>query len=299
MRRTRPLGALILAVVLPLAGACSDGADNPSAVTTSTAPSASASPTPTVPELAITGVDYAFQVTGTATAGMTKISFTNAGKEEHMTGMGKLVAGKTLADVQTALKSGEESAFGAVFDEKEGDKDAPQLLSPGYSAATYTTLSEGTYALICFIPAPDGKSHYEKGMLSEIKVTAATSATAVPPTPAFELSFKDGKLDGPETLPAGKTVFNVTTDANHELIGVVGLGGKTPDEGLAYIEAKFEGKPPTGPAQGAVVLQLHDFEPNEQIVVEMDLPPGPVMFVCQLENDGTPKHTEKLTITVT
>ena len=298
MRHSLRLGAVILAALLPFAAACGDD-DEPSATSTTAPASPSASPSPTVPEVHITGVEYGFQVMGTASAGMTKITFENAGKEEHMTGLGKLIAGKTLADVQTALKSGEESAFGTVFDEKEGDKDAPQVLSPGYSASTYTTLSEGTYALICFIPAPDGKSHYEKGMLSEIKVGAATAASVAPPTPAFELSFKAGKLTGPATVPAGKTVFEVTTDANHELVGVVGLDGKTPEQGLAYFEAKFEGKPPTGPAHGALVLLLHDFEPGEEILVEMDLQPGPVMFVCMLENEGAPKHTEKLTITVT
>lgn len=299
MQWTLRLGALILATALPLASACSDGADEPGAAAPTSAAPTTASPTPTVPEIAITGVDYGFQVTGTATAGTTKISFTNAGKEEHMTGLGKIAAGKTLADVQTALKSGEESAFETVFDEKEGDKDAPQVLSPGYSASTYTTLSEGTYALICFIPAPDGKSHYEKGMLSELKVSAATGPSVAPPTATVELSFKAGKLTGPATLPAGKTLFKVTTDANHELLGVVGLGGKTPEQGLAYFEAKFEGKPPTGPPAGALVLQLHDFEPGEEILFEMELTAGPVMFLCQLESDGKPKHTEKLIVTVT
>ncbi|HVF19883.1 MAG TPA: hypothetical protein VNA14_06540, partial [Mycobacteriales bacterium] len=244
--------AILLLATLPLA-ACGSGSDDDEPAADA---GRSASPTavPTPPELHITGVDYGFQVMGAATAGMTKITFQNAGKEEHMTGLGKLLANKTFADVQAGLKSGTEDWFVSVFDELEGDKDAPQVLSPGYSASTYTTLSEGTYALICFIPAPDGKSHYEKGMLSEIKVGAAAGPSVAPPTPTVELAFKAGKLTGPATLPAGKTLFKVTTDANHELIGVVGLGGKTPEQGLAYFEAKFEGKPPTGPAQGALVL---------------------------------------------
>ncbi|HVE64741.1 MAG TPA: hypothetical protein VNB94_13195 [Mycobacteriales bacterium] len=303
MKQTMRLGAILLAAMVPLTACGDDSGDATSAPTgrssASVAPTGAApSPSPTVPELAITGVDYGFQVSGSPIAGLTKISFSNAGKEEHMTGLGKIKTGKTLADVQAALKSNEEAAFEGVFDEAEGDKDAPQVLSPGYAASTYTTLTEGTYALICFIPAPDGKSHYEKGMITELKVGAAAGPAAPAPAPTAELSFKAGKLTGPATLPAGRTVFKVTTDANHELLGVVGLDGKTPQQGLDYFEAKFEGKAPAGPPQGALVLQLHDFEPADSILVEMDLTPGQVMFVCQLENEGQPKHTEKLVITV-
>ncbi len=298
MRRTLRLGAFVLAAVLPLATACGD---DDTTAQPSPAPT-SASPEATMPELAITGVDYGFTIAGSVTAGMTKISFTNAGAEEHMTGLGKIKAGKTLADVQAALKNQQdEGAFAAVFDDKEGDKDAPQVLSPGRAMSTYTTLSEGTYALVCFLPAPDGKSHHEKGMIAEVKVGPATAGAAVaPPTGAVELTFAGGKLSGPASLPAGKTLFSVKTDANHELLGVIGLGGKTPEQGFAYFEKKFEGdKPPTGPAEGAIVAQLHDFNPGETILFELELTTGPVLFFCQLENDGAKKHAEKLTITVT
>ncbi len=290
---------MLLLATLPLS-ACGSDDDEPSA-----APSGSTSPTaaPAAPEMAITGVDYGFQVSGSMAAGLTKISFTNAGKEMHMTGLGKLQAGKKLADVQAALKSGEEAAFETVFDEKEGDSNAPQVLSPGYSASTYMTLSAGTYTLICFVPAADGKAHYEKGMLSEFTVAAATSTTAaVAPKASAELVFANGKLTGPASLPAGKTVFRVTTDANHELIGLIPLNGATPEQALAYIEAKFESdKPPTGPDLGAIGLQIHDFDAGEEIVFELDLKPGTLMLGCELEGEkeGDPKHAERLVVTVT
>lgn len=299
MRRANRLTAALLLTALPLLAACGEDEGKKTAAPGATT-SPSPTPAPTVPELAITGVDYGFQVTGTVSAGLTKISFTNAGKEEHMTGLGKLQPGKTLGDVQAALKSQDEKAFGAVFDEKEGDKDAPQVMSPGYTATTYTQLTEGTYALICFIPSPDGKSHYDKGMLSTVNVGPAASAPAAPaPTAAVELVFKGGKLTGPATLPAGKTVFKVTTDANHELFGVVGLNGKSVDQVSAYFDAKFSGKAPSGPPHGAIVLGLHDFEVGEEILFELDLKPGPVGFICELENDGAKAHNEKLVITVT
>ena len=296
MPRLTRLGLAALLAMAPLA-ACSDGADKP-------LPAAD-SARPDVPELEITGLDYAFEVKGSPTAGLMKISFTNEGKEEHMTGLGRLRDGQTIADVERALQSGDESAFGAVFHEEEGDLDAPQVLSPGYAASTYTSLNAGTYALVCFIPSPDGAPHFAKGMLSELTVapapTGETDRAEVLDDEVVELSFADGELTGPSTLPAGRTTFGVSTDANHELIGVVGLDGKTPDEGYAYIEAKFGGEsPPTGPAEGAIVLQLHDFEPGDDIVFELDLPKGDVMFLCTLQGEeSAAPHEEKLTVTVT
>ena len=106
----------------------------------------------------------------------------------------------------------------------------------------------------------------------------------------------------PVTLPAGKTLFSVTTDGNDELLAVIGLNGKTPEQGFAYFEKKFESEtPPTGPAEGAIVANLHDFEKGETILFELDLTAGPLLFLCQLEgeNEGDKKHEEKLTITVT
>lgn len=297
MRRPVRLTALLLLATLPLS-ACGSDDDEPAAAASKTA-SPTAAPAP--PELSIKAVEYGFQVSGPLTAGMTKISFTNAGKEVHMTGLGKMKEGKTLADVQAALKSGEEAAFNAVFDEKEGDANAPQALSPGLSATTYTNLSAGKYSLICFIPAPDGKSHYEKGMLSELTVAAAASAEAIAaPNASVELTFANGKLTGPASVPAGKTVFKVTSDANHELIGLIPLNGATPEQALAYIEAKFESdKPPTGPELGAIGLQLHDFDAGEEIYFELDLQPGKLMLGCELEDGGKPKHSERLIISVT
>src|SRR5690349_13147212 len=53
-------------------------------------------------------LDYAYKVSGPLTAGGT-IEFRNGGKEMHMMYVGKLKAGKSLTDVQTALKNSEES----------------------------------------------------------------------------------------------------------------------------------------------------------------------------------------------
>src|SRR5512146_3597871 len=64
-----------------------------------------AAPPPTAPNLlTVTATDYAFDAPASIPAGYTTIRVVSNGKEVHQAALVRLEQGKTLADVQAALK---------------------------------------------------------------------------------------------------------------------------------------------------------------------------------------------------
>ncbi len=96
--RRRRITALALSAVMAMGlAACGDDEDEPAAQpTTTTGPQGSATVT-------IDMVDHAYQVSGPLIAGGT-LRIANKGSEFHMIALGKFKAGKTLADLETALQ---------------------------------------------------------------------------------------------------------------------------------------------------------------------------------------------------
>jgi len=91
-------GIVALSAVLAMGlAACGDDDDEPAAPAETTTPAPQGSATVTIDM-----VDYGYQVSGPLIAGGT-LKFANKGNEFHMVGMGRLKAGKTMADLQKAL----------------------------------------------------------------------------------------------------------------------------------------------------------------------------------------------------
>lgn len=112
----------------------------------------------------ITGVDFAFEgVPSDIAAGPVSLKFINGGPSAHEMVVFKLADG---VDLDALLASDEEPSddeiteVGGVFGQ-EGD-------GPYYVNAE---LEPGTYAMVCFIPGPESKPHYELGMKSTFTVS--------------------------------------------------------------------------------------------------------------------------------
>jgi hypothetical protein len=111
--------------------------------------------------ITITASEYAYEVAGEATGGFVQVTFENDGEEPHIVIPFKLKDGKTSADALALLTSGEEEPdpelVAEIFD---GDPDAafygvPGLIGPGETQTNVANLPAGSYALVCFVPAPD------------------------------------------------------------------------------------------------------------------------------------------------
>lgn len=120
-----------------------------------------AAPEPTV---TITMVDYAFHLSAPVTAGQHMIRVENRGPEPHEVILMQLAPGKTLEDVQTWLRDRRSSppfsnSLGGVV-----------LEEAGAEAYFEGELTPADYVLFCVISAPDGRRHWEHGMILQMRV---------------------------------------------------------------------------------------------------------------------------------
>ena len=112
----------------------------------------------------ITMVDYAFQLSAPLTAGQHMIRVENRGPEPHELILMKLAPGKTMNDAQTWLEDMRSAppfgnALGGVVIEEAGGE-----------AYFEAELTPGTHVLFCVITAPDGRRHWEHGMMLQVEV---------------------------------------------------------------------------------------------------------------------------------
>jgi len=113
----------------------------------------------------VTAVDFAFQgIPETVPAGDVSFSFTNGGEAAHEMFVARLGEGVELDDLlamEDEPSEDQAKEIGGVFG-APGDETV-YLNAEG--------LEPGTYAVVCFIPGPEGKSHHELGMKTTFTVS--------------------------------------------------------------------------------------------------------------------------------
>jgi hypothetical protein len=115
---------------------------------------------PDAAQVAVTASEYDFEFASAPAAGRTSFVMTNEGEERHVMVLLHLSEGTTIDD---ALESeGEEG----VEEEFESDTAAP-----GEEAVLTADLVAGNWAMICFLPTPDGTPHFMEGMVEEFTVS--------------------------------------------------------------------------------------------------------------------------------
>jgi hypothetical protein len=113
----------------------------------------------------VDATEYAFEFPDGIKSGKTAFRMVNRGDEIHILGFGRLKDGATFEQVKASLERGEDDP-GLLEDES-----ITGIAGPDDSATTNAELTAGTYVAYCFLPAPDGESHYLKGMLVPFTVT--------------------------------------------------------------------------------------------------------------------------------
>jgi hypothetical protein len=115
-------------------------------------------------DVAITLSDYAFGLSKPITAGTHTIRVENTAAQSHEVELIKLAPGKTVQDVL------------GWIDHPQGPPPANALggiapLSKGTVESFTADFTPGDYALICFLPGPDGKPHFMHGMVQTFTVS--------------------------------------------------------------------------------------------------------------------------------
>lgn len=276
-----PLLRLAALAGLLLAGACASpqggGASSPAGAPTPTASPAA------LPQLTIDAADYSFTVPDTIPAGWVRVTLKNGGKEIHHVQFFRANAGVTAADLTAAIQKGPP----AVFAIAKAEGGAGSTIPSGTSESI-VELSQGTYMLVCFIPAADGAPHFAKGMSKTFAVTGSAGAAA--PVTEGTVSAKDFTFpDFPATLAPGRHLFKFTNAGpqQHEINFLKLTAGKTQNDVLTFFAspAPPAGPPPFTPAGGTQAITSG--ETTATIVV--DLQPGDYVAICNVPDPASGK----------
>ena len=227
-----------------------------------------APPAPNV--VTIHTVDYAFHGPDTIPAGMTKFVLENAGPGYHHVQLVKLDSGKTLGDLEAALKSPGMPPAWAVF------IPGPNSPDPKQTATLTTSVEAGNYAIICLIDIPEATPHFARGMVKGLVVTAGSAAIAASPTADVTMTMFDYNFTLSKPLTAGHQVIEVlnTGPQPHEVFILRLAPGKTLDDFGKWM-GKMQGPPP-GTAMGGTTAAL----PGAKTWIDVDLAPGDYALLC-------------------
>jgi hypothetical protein len=270
LSRFRP-GAAVMAVLV-LGGCGADRRpDAPLADAASTTPAA-ATPAAATPEiLTVTASDYKFDAPDQIPAGMVTIQLVNRGPSPHHVQLLRLGEGKTLADFQAAMQTGQMPTWAMPA-------GGPNPSEVGGTSEVRLPLEAGQYVMVCFIPDTAGVPHVAHGMFRPLRVTPAVVAAATSGDTTADVRMTlvdyDFKLSGPIT--PGRHVVRVTNTATqpHEFVFVRLQPNKSPQDFAQW------GEHQVGPAPGTMHGGISAILPGTVAYVPVDLPAGDYALLC-------------------
>jgi len=244
---------------------------------------ACAKPTPPPPPSAVTvtytGSEYAFAGPDTVAAGLVTVRLVNAGKEPHQLGLARLDSGKGMIDVAIAMQ-------GRVVPRWMTFVGGPNTVRPGATATAIQALTAGDYLLVCFLLAPDGRMHLEKGMERMI-VVQGTAPAAADPAADDTITLSDYDFTPAHPLTAGAHTLRIenTGPQLHQLLILRLLPGKSLKDFQRWAGNDLIGPPPGSPAGGIVALTK-----GRHAEFTATLAAGNYVLVCFApdDNDGKP-----------
>lgn len=235
-------------------------------------------------QMTVIATDYKFEAPDEVPSGMMTVHLVDNGSEMHHVAFVKLNEGKTVADVEQAMKTQGPMPKWAV------DHGGVNPSHPGGGMTSTTqTLDPGNYALICFIPSADGTPHFAKGMVRPLTVTASTDASAPAPTADIVMTLNDYSFTTSKPITAGKHTIRIENAGtqSHELLLARLAPGKKAQDVPVWAE-KPVGPPPAEPIGGVPAI------PNGTTAfITANFTPGDYAFVCFLPDakDGKPHFT--------
>jgi hypothetical protein len=218
----------------------------------------------------VTATDYKLAVPASIPAGVVTLRLVNHGKELHQAQLVRLADGKTMADLEAALKQAGPPPSWATF------VGGPNAVVPGQESASTSELTPGSYVALCLIPGPDGVPHVMKGMAQPFQVTGS-SAQAALPAAQDTIRLVDYAFELSRPLTAGHHTILVVNGGpqTHELVLLRMTPGKTVKDFAGWVDAGMKGPPPAMPMGGVAAL-----ENGDQSVLSVDLPSGEYGLVC-------------------
>lgn len=243
-------------------------------------PAAPAANTPNVVE--ISAREYAFDAPKQIPAGLTTFRFMVNGKEPHHGIMVRLDEGKTFEDLAAAIKKPGPQPSWAHLD------GGMMIGDPEKGSNVTMNLMPGKYALICFIPSPDGVLHVAKGMFLPIEVTPPAGPAIAEPEADVVLRLVDYDFEFSKPLTPGAHVIRVEAAPGqpHELV-LIRLGdGVTVQQVVAAEMGQTKGPRPSYTFVGGVA----PMDGGRHAYINATLEPGNYGLICFMPDakDGKP-----------
>ena len=225
--------------------------------------------------------DYTFTAPDQVPAGMTTFRMVNDGPGFHHVDLIRIDSGKTIADLQQALKQP------GVLPRWIVAVGGPNATDPHGESNATLDLAPGNYALVCFVDVPGGVPHFTKGMIRPLTVTSAAGTPRAAPTPDVTVTLSDYKFDGVGAMKAGRHVFLVRTAAGqqtHEILLLRLEPGKSVTDLMTWMGA------PQGPPPAQALGGVSGVDAGRQLYFTADLTPGTYAFLCVIPDatDGKP-----------
>jgi hypothetical protein len=233
--------------------------------------------------LLVTANDYAFTgMTPRVSAGWVTIRMRNAGKELHMFAVANVPRGLTSAGLLDSVMKGK-----VPRDVKEWG--GPNAVEPGDVGSVTVSLPVGSYIVGCFVTAPDGKTHFMKGMMGSFEVVAAhDSGTAPVSDRNIMLSSYRITMDGGALTPGSHTFRVINTVAErHDFVILKLLPGHTVAQALHSFANYPAGTAAAEPVTGTTALHL-----NQPGYVQARFTPGTYILVCWMWKDNKKPHID-------
>lgn len=235
----------------------------------------------------VRATDYKFEAPASVPAGTISFRLENAGKEVHHLWLVQLKGGKTFDDFVKAMEAWNGPTR---MPDWAVDVGGPNEASPGVSAYATLTLEPGRYAMVCYVPSPDGQPHVMKGMVSPFTVVKAGATPPNEPKADVTLRMTDYAFELSKPIQAGPRVIRVENSAvqSHEVVIGRLMTGKTLREALEWLNNGQKGAAPVVAMGGASGLAQ-----GRHQIITATFEPGRYVFLCFIPDakDGKP-HTE-------
>lgn len=278
----------VFAALTSGAVACS-AKDKPASDSAAQAGAPAPAPAPAV--VTVHAKDFAFDAPTEIAAGLTTFKLVNDGPNLHHMAIVRLDSGKTLADLQAAMKKPGPPPAWMVM---SGGPNAPD---PSKEANTTVDLQPGQYALLCFVDLPDKVPHVAKGMVRALTVKPNTGPAAATPVADNVLTLNDYTFEFSKPLTAGTHTFEVRNAAQqpHEIEVIKLAPGKTAKDFMTWME-KMQGPPPASAIGGTLPTTG-----GAPAYFTADFTPGEYVFICFLPDakDQKPHFEHGMIKTVT
>lgn len=275
--RTRPAGTHIpmrpalMMLMLPLLAGCSVGESREAARHAGATPR----------ELVVRARDFQFDAPDTVPSGPTRIRLLNEGPDFHHVWLVRLDRGKTVADLMGHLATGHESMPTWATD--VGGPNTPG--APGEETSAVLDLEPGRYAMICVIPAPDGRLHVMRGMVRPLTVVPGKGDGGAMPPADLVMTLEDYsyRLDQPITSGSHTIRVENVAEQTHEVVVIRLEPGRSAGDFLAWLMNR-EGPAPAKPVGGVTGLSR-----GESNLITIDFEPGDYALLCFVPDAGDGK----------